>query len=96
MRKVMIERLPSAYVLVDASACTLLGPLPDNDRATQLAKDALRDPKPEVRVAAATALGKMRAASSVAQLKKALSDKEFSVVLDELRRGRTDFSCEDW
>jgi HEAT repeat protein len=64
-----------------ATAVRVLGLLPDNDRATQLANDALRDPKPEVRVAAATALGKMRAASSIAQLKKALSDKEFSVVL---------------
>jgi len=64
-----------------ATAVRVLGLLPDNDRATQLAVDALRDPKPEVRVAAATALGKMRAASSAAQLKKALSDKEFSVVL---------------
>jgi HEAT repeat protein len=63
------------------TAVRVLGLLPDNDRATQLAEGALRDPKPEVRVAAATALGKMRAASSVAQLKKALSDKEFSVVL---------------
>jgi HEAT repeat protein len=59
----------------------VLGLLPDNDRATQLAQDALQDPKPEVRVAAAIALGKMRAAGSVTQLKKALSDKEFSVVL---------------
>ena len=63
------------------TAVRVLGLLPDNDRATQLAKNALRDPKPQVRVAAATALGKMRAASSAAQLKKALSDKEFSVVL---------------
>lgn len=62
-------------------AVRVLGLLPDDDRATQLAKDALRDPKPEVRVAAATALGKMHAASAIAQLKKALSDKEFSVVL---------------
>lgn len=59
----------------------VLGLLPDNDRATQLAQQALQDPKPEVRVAAATALGKMHAASSVTRLKKALSDKKFSVVL---------------
>jgi HEAT repeat protein len=59
----------------------VLGLLPNNDRATQLATDALRDPKPEVRAAAATALGKMHAPSSVAELKKALSDKQFSVVL---------------
>jgi HEAT repeat protein len=62
-------------------AVRVLGLLPDNDRATQLVQDALQDPKPEVRAAAATALGKMRAASSVTRLKKALSDKKFSVVL---------------
>ena len=62
-------------------AVRVLGLLPDNDRATQLAQGALQDSKPEVRVAAATALGKMRAASSIPGLKKALSDKKFSVVL---------------
>ena len=62
-------------------AVRVLGLLPDNDRATQLAQDALQDPKPQVRVAAATALGKMRVASSVTRLKKALSDKKFSVIL---------------
>ncbi len=64
-----------------AVAIRVLGLLPDNDRATQLAQDALQDPKPEVRVAAATALGKMHAASSVTHLKEALSDEKFSVVL---------------
>jgi HEAT repeat protein len=63
------------------TAIRVLGLLPHNDRATQLAQDALQDPKPEVRAAAATALGKMHAASSVTRLKKALSDKESSVVL---------------
>ena len=63
------------------TAVRVLGLLPNNDRATQLAQDALQDPKPEVRAAAASALGRMRAASSVTRLKKALSDKEFSVVL---------------
>jgi HEAT repeat protein len=63
------------------TAVRVLGLLPDNDRATELAQDALQDAKPEVRAAAATALGKMRAASSVTLLKKALSDKKFSVVL---------------
>ena len=62
-------------------AVRVLGLLTNNDRATRLAQDALQDPKPEVRAAAATALGKMRAASSVTPLKRALSDKKFSVVL---------------
>jgi HEAT repeat protein len=63
------------------TAVRVLGLLPDTDRATELAQGALQDPKPEVRAAAATALGKMHAASSVTLLKKALSDKKFSVVL---------------
>ena len=63
------------------TAVRVLGLLRNNDRATQLAQEALQDAKPEVRAAAATALGKMHAASSVTRLKKALSDKEFSVVL---------------
>jgi len=63
------------------TAVRVLGLLPDNNRAIKLAQNALEDPKPEVRVAAATALGKMRAASSIPELKKALSDKELSVVL---------------
>jgi len=72
-------RQPKAKLRV--VAVRVLGLLPDDDRATQLAQDALQDPKPEVRAAAATALGKMRAASSVTRLKKALSDKKLSVVL---------------
>ena len=59
----------------------VLGLLPDSHRAIQLAQDALRDTNPEVRVAAATALGKMRALSSVPRLKELLSDKQFSVAL---------------
>lgn len=63
------------------TAIRVLGLLPDNDRAAQLAEGALQDPKPQVRAAAATALGKMGAPSSIAHLKAALADKEFSVVL---------------
>jgi HEAT repeat protein len=63
------------------TAIRVLKLLPDNDRAAQLAEDALQDPKPEARVAAATALGKTGAANSVPRLKAGLADKEFSVVL---------------
>src|ERR1700689_3930082 len=51
-----------------------LGLLRDNARARQLAENALKDPKPEVRTAAATALGQMHATESVPKLEKALSD----------------------
>ncbi len=62
-------------------AVRFLGLLPDNERAAHVAIEGLGDHKPELKVAATTALGKMHAASSVAELKKSLSDKEFSVVL---------------
>ena len=62
-------------------AVRVLGLVPNDVRAVQLAEVALRDSNPEVRAAAATALGKMQAAGSVAELKKALSDKELNVVL---------------
>lgn len=64
-----------------ATAVRVLGLVPNDERAVHFAEDALQDPKAEVRAAAATALGHMRAAGSVAELKKALSDKDFSVVL---------------
>jgi HEAT repeat protein len=46
-----------------------------------MAQRAFQDQKPEVRAAAATALGLMGAQESIPGLKKALSDKELSVVL---------------
>lgn len=62
-------------------AVRVLGLLCNDNRATELAQKELRDPKPEVRVAAATALGQMRASTAIPDLKHALSDKELKVVL---------------
>jgi HEAT repeat protein len=50
-------------------------------RAVTLACDALGDPTPLVRVAAAFALGELHTRSSIAKLEAALSDKEPVVVL---------------
>ncbi len=58
-----------------------LGLLRDNARARQLAENALKDPKPEVRAAAATALGQMHAIESIPKLEKALSDTKLPVVM---------------
>jgi HEAT repeat protein len=58
-----------------------LGSLPDNIHARELAENALEDPKPEVRVAAATALGQMRATKSIPKLQKLLSDGKLAVVM---------------
>ena len=49
--------------------------------AVSMARTALGDAKPEVRTAAAMALGELRARSTIPQLKQALSDKEIPVVL---------------
>lgn len=58
-----------------------LGLLSEDTRARQMAEDALQDPKPEVRAAAATALGQMRATESIPKLQHALSDAKVPVVM---------------
>jgi HEAT repeat protein len=63
-----------------ANAVHALRLLPDNPRAQQMAEKALADQSPNVRAAAARALGPIGAASSVPQLKAVLNDKEPAVV----------------
>lgn len=58
-----------------------LGLLRDNVHARELAEAALADLRPEVRAAAAGALGQMHAVESVAKLQKLLNDKRMSVVM---------------
>jgi len=58
-----------------------LGLLNGDARARQIAEDALQDPKPEVRAAAATALGQMQASESIPKLRKALGDSKVAVVM---------------
>jgi len=64
-----------------ASAMRVLSLLPKNERAKNLAEAGLGDDKPEVRSAAALALGEMQSRSSIPKLKEALSDKEITVML---------------
>ncbi len=59
-----------------AAAVSALGLLQNDPWAIESAENALGDPKPAVRAAAATALGQMEAKSSAPLLKKALADKE--------------------
>jgi len=59
----------------------VLGLLRDNTGARQFAEYALRDHHPDVRRAAATALGQMHAKESIPKLEAALSDKEVPVVM---------------
>jgi HEAT repeats len=63
------------------SATRALGLLRNNAAARKLAERALTDPKPEVRSAAAQALGQMNARKSIPQLRKALDDEDPSVAL---------------
>jgi len=58
-----------------------LGLLRDNARARKLAEGVLEDNRPEVRAAAATALGQMHATESIAKLQKLLKDDRISVVM---------------
>jgi HEAT repeat protein len=64
-----------------AQAVRVLGLLPGESEALGMARKALGDEKPEVRAAAATALGQMRSRPSIPRLRTLLSDKEPSVVL---------------
>jgi HEAT repeat protein len=62
-------------------AVRVLGLLPCNPEATEMAERALQDRKPEVRAAAATALGLMGSKEAIPVLKTALSDRKPAVVL---------------
>lgn len=65
-------------------AVRVLGLLAGNPKAGELAEHALGDAKPEVRGAAATALGQMHSTTSIPRLKQTLSDKEISVAISQL------------
>jgi HEAT repeat protein len=64
-----------------SSGIRALGLLRDDAHARALAEAALSDDKPEVRIAAATALGQMRSTQSVPKLQKLLSDEKVGVVM---------------
>ena len=55
--------------------------MPDDAKARRLAEKALADDKPEVRSAAAAALGDMKSRTSIPKLKEALDDDDPSVAL---------------
>jgi HEAT repeat protein len=63
------------------AAVRVLGLIPDDPHAAELAEKTLKDPNSSVRAAAATALGKMHASAADASLKQALNDKNLSVVM---------------
>jgi hypothetical protein len=68
-----------------ATAIGVLGLLPRDIRARMMAEKALADQKPEVRSAAAVALGAMHAKASIQKLRDATADPEPSVALAAAR-----------
>src|SRR5205814_384503 len=64
-----------------AKAVRVLGLLAQNAEAEKAALSALQDKKPNVRIAAATALGSMQAQHANLELEGALQDSEPAVVL---------------
>jgi HEAT repeat protein len=63
------------------AAVRVLGLIPDDPHATELAEKALKDDNGLVRAAAATSLGQMHASEADGSLKQALNDKNLSVVM---------------
>ena len=64
-----------------AIAVRVMGLIPANAKARGMAERALKDEKPEVRTAAAFALGEARSTASIPKIKGLLSDKEPSVAI---------------
>jgi HEAT repeats len=64
-----------------ATAILVLGLIPNDAKAARLAESALTDEKPEVRVAAAAALGNMKSKRSISKLRAAMDDEDPSVSL---------------
>jgi len=62
-------------------AIRVLGLMPNDAKALGIAENGLADDKPEVRTAAATALGDMKSRSSIPKLKEALDDNDPGVAL---------------
>jgi HEAT repeat protein len=64
-----------------ATAVRVLSLLQGQPKAVKLARVALTDEKPEVRAAAAMAIGELHDRASIPKLKDAVSDKDIAVVL---------------
>ena len=64
-----------------ATAILVLGLIPNDPTSNRMAEKALTDEKPEVRAAAAAALGNMNSTKSIPKLKAAMADDDPSVAL---------------
>jgi HEAT repeat protein len=67
------------------TAVQVLGLLPDDVKAREAALNALKDDKPEVRAAAAQALGDMKAKGTNEQLVEMINDKDVGVIIAAAR-----------
>ena len=63
------------------AAVRVLGLIPDDPHAAELAEKALKDPSSLIRAAAATSLGQMHASGTNTSLRQAVNDKNLSVAM---------------
>ena len=63
------------------AAVTVLGLIQGDAKAATMAEQALQDPDPDVRKAAAGTLGTLKSKSAIASLRNSLKDSDGSVVL---------------
>jgi HEAT repeat protein len=78
----MLQRAATAkHTAERTDGVRALGLLRGDVRARKLAEEALKDRRPEVRTAAATALGQMQATESIPLLEHALMDLKIPVVM---------------
>ncbi len=82
---VLNQGLTNSNIEKRTRAVSGLGLLPHDPQALDAALSALRDPKSEVRAAAAQALGDMSAHSARPQLAAALKDSDITVILAAAR-----------
>ena len=83
--KIILSGLRSTSSEDRVIAVRVLGLLTQDHYASELAEQALVDGSPEVRSAAATALGQMHSMASIPKLRQILNDKEIPVVLAAAR-----------
>jgi HEAT repeat protein len=79
--KVLESGMSDSNVTERTVAVRVLGLIHDDPRALEMAEKALEDKDPEVRAAAAQALGRMGSKRSIEKLRMLLKDKESPVVM---------------
>ena len=79
--QVLHAGISSSHTSMRSAAVRVLGLLREDSSAVDLAGTALRDPKTDVRVAAAEALGELNSRDGIPLLRSALKDRENAVVM---------------